>query len=137
MPKLTERTLVVANIPNTSNVIITAEVTATFTNQEKQFMDLFKVKYKLRCQVWGKDEGEDAGQLNGDNDPLDIPYKAIWISGNFTKKFIWDDVPSRKLDEDDFFQDEIIARFTCTPQNTGLLLSAATPKFSNTVRGSF
>ena len=36
-------------------------------------MNQLNVKYKLRCQIWGKDEGEDAGQLNGDNDELNIP----------------------------------------------------------------
>ena len=101
-------------------------------------MNQLNVKYKLRCQIWGKDEGEDAGQLNGDNDELNIPYKAKWISGDITKEFLWDDVSSNALDEDDHFQDEIIAHFTCAPQNTGLVLfTSATPKFSNTVRGSF
>ena len=96
--------------------------------------------YRLRCHIWGKDIGEDSG-LNGSNDPLyendPALAKGKWITTDgIHTVFNNTSVDTASLDEDDTFQDEIIARFSCVP-NSNMVLGNATAVSSPKVSGNF
>ena len=91
-------------------------------------------KYRLKCHIWGKDVGEDSGTTGANDDLFELGHR--WINTDGIQTFGPEDVASSSLDEDDQFQDEIIARFTCKPGPI-LLLGQATPVNSPKVTGSF
>lgn len=135
MPILSNPTLKIElNSTDNSRRNITATVKVTFSDGEKAAMQALGGRYRLRCKIWGKDEGEDSG-LNGSNDELDIPITGQWADKTETHTFFATPLTS-KLDEDDQFQDEIIARFSCVPQ-ASLVLGNATSVNSPKVSGSF
>ena len=135
MPTLSNPTLQI-QLDSTNNAKrkLIATVNVTFSANEQAAMQALDSKHTLRCRIWGKDEGEDSG-LNGGNDDLFQLADAQQINTNGVKTFT-DSVPSEKLDEDDQFQDEIIARFTCLPGGK-MTFSPSTSVNSPKVSGNF
>jgi hypothetical protein len=137
MPKLDNPLLDIKVVAGSQKRIIKATVDVHFSDQEMQFMKLFSSKYRLRCQMVGKDKGEDSG-LNGGNDALFwLKSKDINKTGQyeFLEEFSSND-PNHDLDEDDQFEDEIIAAFDCRPL-TSFSLAKVGPIHSSKVSGSF
>lgn len=135
MPTLSNPTLEI-KLDSTNNTkrIVTATVNVTFTANEKAAMQALGSQHTLKCHIWGKDKGEDSG-TTGANDYLFHLNDAQKIDTNGVKTFT-DKVNSSDLDEDDQFQDEIIARFTCRP-GLKMTFSPSTSISSPKVSGSF
>ena len=131
MPTLSNPTLHIGLVAGTSNRVVTATVKLNFFQSEETLIKFLSLKYLLKCRIWGSDSG-----FNGDDDPLfSIASKSVNADGTFTFKRT---VNASSLDEDWEGNDEVYARFTCSPPtNSGIVLSAATPIVSGTITGNF
>ena len=131
MPTLSSPTLSIKLIAGTSNVEVTGTVRVAFSATEKALVKLLSLKYSLSCKIWGADSG-----FNGEDDSLfSIASQSVDSDGTHTFKRT---VNKSSLDEDWEGNDEIYARYRCTPpSDSGLVLAAATPKNSPTITGNF
>jgi hypothetical protein len=129
MPKLSDPKLEIEVTSGSPNAAVTASVDVSFSSTEKQLIDFFKLKYKLTCRIRAADIGNDnalftLGNVEVTSDRNDVRFSRI--------------VSRDALDEDNIGQDEVYARFWCTPPtDTGLLLAAAKTVDSPEVSGSW
>jgi hypothetical protein len=127
MPVLSNATLKLELVSNSTQVKATATIKVNFDAFEESLIKNNSLKFKLKCRVWGEDGG-----FNGSDDPL------FWMD---TKTITADDtytftrtVSRSRLDED-WGNDEIYARFFCQSTTPGLPLTAKAR--TNTISGRF
>jgi hypothetical protein len=127
MPTLKNPTLRLELVSGTTQVKVTATVKVDFDPSEEAAIKLLGLKYKLKCRIWGEDDG-----FNGSDDSLFwMETKTITVDDTYT--FIRK-VDRSKLDED-WGNDEIYARFFC--QSTSLLFPTPARARSITIPGNF
>jgi dihydroorotase len=141
MAKLTQPNLTIKlNSDNNKKRDVRASVTLTLTNAEKQLLQQFPgSKVRVSCKLYGKDVGEDSG-LNGGDDPLEITLLYSDTTKSELLHFDWAGsraVDSDLLDEDDQFQDEIVAKFSAKFKNLPVIANPIIPVQSPKVSGSF
>jgi hypothetical protein len=131
MPSLSNPTLSLKLVAGTSKVDVTGSVKVSFSPTEETLIKLLSLKYSLKCRIWAEDSG-----FNGENDPLfSISSQTVNADGTHTFKRT---VDRSSLDEDWEGNDEVFARYLCTPpSNTGIALTSAPPVRSGTITGNF
>ena len=132
MPKLSDPKLAIKVSSGSPDATVTASVDVSFSDTEKTLIKLLNLKYRLTCRI----RGADSGLQGGDN--------ALFTLGNVSvdsdrNNVSFERIVSRdRLDEDNVGQDEVYARFFCTPpENTGIALTPAKTVDSPEVHGSF
>jgi hypothetical protein len=132
MPTLSDPRLNIAVQSGSPNATVTASVDVSFSPTEKTLISLLSLNYKLTCRI----RGADSGLTGKDN--------ALFTLGNVTvnsdrNNVQFSRVVSRdSLDEDTGSNDEVYARFFCTPPpDTGLALTSARTVDSREISGSF
>lgn len=131
MPTLSNPTLSLKLVAGTSKVDVTGSVKVSFSPTEETLIKLLALQYSLKCKIWASDSG-----FNGGDDPLfSIASQTVNSDGTHTFKRT---VDRSQLDEDWEGNDEVYARYRCTPpSNTGIALTSATPANSAVITGNF
>jgi hypothetical protein len=132
MPTLSDPKLAIKVASGSPDATVTASVDVSFSETEKKLIQLLSLNYRVTCRI----RAADSGLTGSDN--------ALFTLGNVTVNSNRNNIPFARtvsrdlLDEDVVGEDEVYARFWCTPPaNTGLALTAARTVDSPEIHGSF
>ncbi len=135
MPTLSDPRLSITVASGTPNATVTASCDVRFSDIEKLLIQLLqgKLHYRLTCRIRGADSG-----LLGPDNALFTLGNVDNIVGDRQNVTFTRTVNRDMLDEDSVGEDEVYARFWCTPPSgTGLPLEPAKTIDSREVHGSF
>ena len=132
MPTLSDPHLAIKVASGSPDATVTASVDVSFSEIEERLIQLLALNYRVTCRI----RGADSGFTGSDN--------ALFTLGNVSVNSDRNNIQFARtvsrdmLDEDSIGEDEVYARFWCTPPaNTGLALTAASTIDSPEVHGSF